>query len=53
MGCNLEMKTRMRGTIGAWSGCQEPWEKACIFSLVSVSSLSLLFANPRFSSMDN
>jgi len=53
MGCELEMETRMGGTIGAWSSCQEPWERACIFSLVSISSLSLQFVKPRFSTMEN
>jgi len=53
MGCDWEMEIQMRGTIEAWSGYQEPWEKACIFSLVSISSLSLIFVNPRFSTMES
>jgi len=51
--CDWEMEMRMRDAIGAWNGCQEPWEKACIFTLVFVSSLSLQFVDPRFSSMES
>jgi len=32
---------------------QRNWEKACIFSLVSISSLSLLFVNLKFSTMES
>ena len=53
MGCDWEMETQMGGTLEAWSVCQEPWEKTCIFSLVSVYSISLQFVNPRFSTMES
>jgi len=49
----LKVLIQREGTIGAWSNCQEPWERASIFSLVSISSLSLLFVNPRFSTMES
>jgi len=53
MSYDWEIETRMGGAIGTWSGCQEPWERACIFSLVSISSLSRIFVNLRFSTMES
>jgi len=53
MGCDWDMETRMGDAIEAWSGYQEPWERACIFSLVFISSLSLQFVNLRFSAMES
>jgi len=49
----LEVLMRMGGIIRAWSICQEPWERVCIFYLVSISSLSLHFVKPRFSTMES
>ena len=46
MGHKLEMEMRRGGANGAWSSCQEPWERLCIFSLVPISSLSLQFVEP-------
>ena len=34
----LEVLMKRGGAIRAWRICQEPWERACIFSLVSISS---------------
>ena len=43
---NWRWRWRRGGAHGAWSGCQGPWERLCIFSLVPISSLSLQFCEP-------
>jgi len=49
----LEVLMRRGGTIRAWSIYQKPWQRACIFSLVSISSLSLQFVKPRFATLES
>ena len=42
----LKANMQMKGTIGAWSSCQEPWKRDFFYFMVPISSLFFNFVKP-------